>query len=217
MGGLGMKRSFALSLLAAMLAVIPLANQAGASVADLTPPQPIDRQLFLRNDDSANCVHMYLSDENGPDDGNFCAYVIWAPPEVSTFEDNYVTDPDMGAVQLPITLDASKPLTGTIAVGMLHPNDVQLDVYVTLGTTRIGPIHVDTGLYTNSALLGAPPTFPISVAIPAALDKTDIDNVTVSIDWGQEVNAGGSVWLELDDPATSITIPAYDHSFTAGS
>ena len=212
---MSLPRKLLLTATSALLAFTAIGIQAmAASAGPDDPPAPVDRQLFLRNDDDTDCVHIFLSDTDGPDAGNFCAYQAWAPKEVAgEFRDNYFIEEDTNRVKLPITIDASKPLTGTIAIGTVTPNNIQIDVIVTLGGTTLPAKHIDTGAYTGSTLLESAPTFPISIPIPAALDKTDINTATVSIVWGQELNVGGTVWLELDDPATSITIPAYDKSW----
>ncbi|MFN2544417.1 MAG: hypothetical protein ABR600_07590 [Actinomycetota bacterium] len=208
-------RKLRLTLVAAITAILAMAIQTGAALAGPDdPPAKTDHQLFLRNDDSASCLHIYLSDSDGPDAGDSCAWPVWTPPEVADWQDDYPAEADTGEVSLPITIDATKPITGSIAIGTLTPNDVQLDVYVQLDATRLGPYHVDTGPYASSFFLDSAPTVPISIPIPAALDKKDVSSVTVSIVWGQELNVGGSVWLELDAPPTSVTIPAYDKSWT---
>ena len=104
---------FAMTLAASMVAIIALAVQASASVADGdTAPQPVDRNLYLHWD--TDCGAQYLSDENKPDGGEGCSNVL--NPLVATGQysdvEEYPSDPDQTA--LPITLDATRKITGTI-------------------------------------------------------------------------------------------------------
>ena len=188
-----------------------LAAAAGGSAL----PAPVNRTLFLRNSDSANCADYHLSDADGPDAGNGCAKLLGflSPVDaVGPFEDAYPTSDE---VAVPITVDASKPVTGQLAIVSVFPNALQFDIVVKLGNVTLPAKVVDAGVYANSWFLDDAVVFPFSIAIPASLDKKDVDSAEIKVVWHRDVNAAGSTRIELEDPASYFTVPAYDHSFSA--
>ena len=218
-------RRFAAPLVMSLVAVAAMAFHANAQPADAGgPPQPSSEQLFLRWDigPSGACDGpAYLSLKDLPDSGNSCGRALSILGNVpgQTLEDPFTLsmNPDETDVPLPITLDASRPLTGSIAISSIHPNDIKVDVKVTLDGTALPVQHIDAGLYTGSWFVDSQsPSFPFSVQIPASLDKTDVNDVKVEVIWRQLISTPelASAWVELDAPPSSITVPTYDSSWT---
>ncbi|HVM11320.1 MAG TPA: hypothetical protein VM638_02430, partial [Actinomycetota bacterium] len=137
-------------------------------------PAPADTRLFLRYaaEGGTNCGRRYLSTTNGPDPGNSCqstgAHLTLAG---QSFTRDWPADP--AEVALPLTLDASRNITGEININsrflgtagapLASPgNWVTLDVVVRLGDTALTQ-SFDSGLYT-----GATRKFSLNLDIPAS-------------------------------------------------
>ncbi|MFN2544416.1 MAG: hypothetical protein ABR600_07585 [Actinomycetota bacterium] len=218
------RRKLALSLIGAITALMAVAVQAGvASAGADDPPAKVDRNLFLRWDlasDGSCGGPAYLSEDDAADSGNTCgrAFLILANTGALVLEDTFTLSMNPREdVPLPITLDASKPLTGRIAISSVHPNAIKFDLLVTLGSTALPVQHVDAGVYTGSWFLDAQsPSFPVNIAIPASLDKTDVSEVKVEVIWKQAISTPelASAWVELDTPSSVIDVPSYDKSWT---
>jgi hypothetical protein len=170
-------------------------------------PTPIDREVYLRYDGPAGgCGHPYLSDDNGTDPGNSCSNLLQTA-SVAPGEDDYTESWPAEEVALPMTLDASRNLTGTIYLrsNLNEPTWAIVDVEVVLGTQSIRQ-RFDDGLPQASSHR----TFNLNIDIPATLDKTEINSLQVNVHFQQIV---GLVWVELDSPASFINVPAYSASF----
>ena len=188
---------------------IPVAGDVG-----FAEPAPSSRNLYLRY--TAGCGVRYTSETDGPDAGNSCqgqtAILTLAG---QSFTRDFPADP--AEVELPITIDASRNITGqmhinseTLGVGT-PANWVQLDVVVRLGSTSLTQ-SFDSGPYT-----GARTTFTLDLDVPASLDKVDINEASVDLVWHRVIhlpNGAYHTYVELDDPASFVTIPSYTTSFS---
>jgi hypothetical protein len=219
----------AVALLASVAAAAPAVSitspAAGASVSRSATPQlhvtgttgfdtptPTDREIFLRRDgDGTTCGETFISESDGTDGGNGCSFTFGMLAVAGQdFTELYGNTKDQ--VNVPLTLDASRNITGMIAVTSVTPNAISFDVKVTLGTQTLTQSVVGEP-YTGSWFLDAPIEYPVNIDIPASLDRIDASEVSVAITWKQQVNVAGSTWTELEDPASFISIPSYSASF----
>ena len=190
----------------------PSLDLAGSVAFDT--PLATSRDVFLRySGDASTCGQRYISDVDGADGGNGCS-VVASPPIVpqqveGTFASNYG---DTGEIAYPLTIDASRNITGTIAVASVTPNALSFDVRVTLGSQTLTET-VTPPPYVGSWIIDAPIEVPVNIDVPAALDKVDVSAISVSIVWKQWVNVGASTWIEHDAPASFLRLPTYSASF----
>jgi hypothetical protein len=198
-------------VLASAFAIAALATPAMAQ----TTPMPTQRDLFLRNT-SSDCAGYALNEVDGADPGNGCSFIFGSlaglPGFEEAFVETYPLDPEN--TQLPITLDASRPITGQLVISSITPNAYVLDVVVTLGETQLPAFRVDGGAYTGSWFFDGGKSFPLTIPIPPELDKKDITDASVKVIWRRYPVNAVSTWTELDDPPSKITVPAYTESFT---
>lgn len=188
----------------------------------------ITRKLFLRNpaapDDTGGCTTSteILSDEDGTDPGNGCAMVLTttapvaenAPTDPTPDKDLTFTETFVGAkpnVKLPMIINAKKHITGTIAITSLTPvQAAKLDVIVTLNDTALESFSIDPGPTTGTEFFdGDPsPAYDIDIPIPAELNKKAVKSLSLTVQWRQAIDVGGSVWVEMENPASYIQVPA---------
>ncbi|HEX9824424.1 MAG TPA: hypothetical protein VGB51_08560 [Actinomycetota bacterium] len=170
-------------------------------------PAPVDREIYLRYDGPAGgCGHAYLSDEDGADPGNSCSNLLQSLA-VTPGEDDYTESWPAEEVALPITLDASRNLTGSIYLrsNLDEPTWAVVDVEVLLGSQSVRQ-RFDDGLPQASSFR----TFNLNIDIPTSLDKVDINSITVNVHFQTII---GLIWVELDAPASYVNVPAYSASF----
>ena len=176
-----------------------------------TTPASTTRNLYLRHAGGGGvCGERSLTAANGADGGETChefpAAALPIVPNNPYSEDFQTTD--AVAADLPITVDASKNLTGSINVTSATPvNDMQLDVQITLGETTL-PTQSFTSLGTAQ--------FPLNIDIPDTLDKADIESARVLVIWKRMIVGVPAVThshIELESPASHIAIPGYTGSF----
>lgn len=174
-------------------------------------PVPTERDLFFRYDGTADsCGETYISEIDGPDAGNGCTFIFGS---LSLAGEEFVASyaDSRGEVAYPITVDASRSISGTVYIASVTPNAVVFEVRVLLGSEVLST-EVDAGPYAGSWFLGGAQGYDFEIPIPESLDKQDVDVVQVDFVWKRYVNAL-STWMEHDDPASLLTIPAYSASF----
>ncbi|MDQ3991051.1 MAG: hypothetical protein M3245_01905 [Actinomycetota bacterium] len=191
-----------------------------SGVAQFAAPSPTDTSLYLRYAavGANNCGRRYLSEDDGPDPGNSCqstgAHLTLAG---QSFMRDWPADQE---VALPLTIDASRNITGEVNItsriqGNAAPgNWVILDVVVQLNSTRLTQ-SFDSGPFTGSAR-----KFAVDIDIPDSLDKVDATSVQVELIWHRVVHLsqqGVSVihtYAELENPPTFLSVPTYSASFS---
>ena len=182
-------------------------NVAGST--GFATPAKTDRKMFLRRPACANGTtdRMYLSVADGADTSG-CTLLLQTLASTNQFDftETYKTEGETNAITgLPIALDATKPLTGSIAIRGTLPNALVIEVGVQLNDT------IFLGPATFNGSPGATGgDFALSFPLSADLDKIDVTSVKVTVVLKQSV---GLAYTSLDNPASFITIPAYSSSF----
>lgn len=182
----------------------PTVDFAGSVV--FSEPEPTTRTLYLRR---LQCPgDGFLSDTSGPDDGNSCVtFPQWLltplPPE-DDYSDSF---PSRAAIQTPLTVDASRNVTGEINIrgNTDTPNWQVFDVEVRIGSITLPRQRFDD----NTPQLTSSRTLNVDIDIPERLDKTDVERVEVTVYYQQHVGT----WVELDNPESFIHVPAFSDSF----
>ncbi|HVM11557.1 MAG TPA: hypothetical protein VM638_03650 [Actinomycetota bacterium] len=177
-------------------------------------PVPTTRTLYLRwngTPGSTECSmsDAYLADVSGVDPGNGCSGFPGAALTALPGEDDYNNRfPSGEHVKTPITIDASRNITGTITVrGVLNqiPNLAIIDVVVELDEVALRQRFEDAQPTTTSRR-----DLSLNIDIPAELDRKDVSSVTLTVYFQQYLGAG---WTEVENPASSFRLPAYSASF----
>ncbi|HEX9891177.1 MAG TPA: hypothetical protein VGB28_03880 [Actinomycetota bacterium] len=190
-----------------------------------TEPEASTTPLYLRYEalDGNNCGRRYLSETDGPDAGNSCQSTGAHTTLIGT---SFTRDwpADSAEVGLPLTIDASRNITGAVNITSRalsftgNPvgspgNWVTLDVVVRLGTTAL------TQSFDSGPFAGSTHSFTINLDVPASLDKVDVSTVQVDLVWHRVIHLsqqGQSVvhtFAELDNPPTFVSVPTYTASF----
>ncbi len=188
----------------------------GATSSFAAAPTQTTKSLFLRNT-ASGCSGKALTAVNGANAGNGCTNLIGSlsyVPGLGYVTTNTYSTLDDAAAKLPITVDASKPLTGQLSISTQNPTQYKVDVTVTMNDVRLPTVTVDSGMMTNIYFTSGKGTaFPFSIAIPAELDKVDVTSVSVEL----KETYLGAAWIELNNPASFLTIPAWSGSFGTGA
>jgi hypothetical protein len=192
-----------------------------AGTTGFVTPVPTERDVFIRNTSGTdNCFdpgQMYLGDSDGPDSGNGCSFTFGTLSATGLEEFSEVYELRPGAVALPLTLDASRNIEGQLSIVSVTPNAYIADVTVTINGQALPKQTIDPGPAVYNWLLDGGTAHPLSIDIPDSLDKVDVTTASVTVTWRRQLNVAGSVWTELEDPASFLTIPAYSQSFAPGS
>jgi hypothetical protein len=219
-----------ISIASAILVALAMAAPVGAQLASprrAVRYKAINRTMYLRNvgapDDTGSCSFddEFLSDKDGPDAGNGCAFLLSSsapatdatgdPLETGAFDFTEVWPAQAPNVKLPFIANAKKHITGKIAISSVLPLQAsKLDVVVTLNGKALPAFKIDTGAKPGDHFFsGSPaPSYDVNIPIPASFNKKSIKSLSLAVSWRQTVNAGGSTWVEMDNPASYITIPA---------
>lgn len=204
--------TFHIAAPAAVSLVLLFSLLAGSAAAAPTAAQT---RLYLRYDDGASttCGGRYLSTTDGQDGaGEDCQ----SQTAITTFAgqtsaQEWVAD---ARAALPITVDASRHLTGELTVETMTSgafdapaNWAELDVVVTLNNTALPKATLSSGgVYQEGKK-----KFTFSVDVPDSLDKVAVTAARIDVTWKRVVHAP-SVYhasISQDDPASFFTIPSY--------
>lgn len=169
---------------------------------------PANVNFYLRAADcTADVFSLSILDEEG--DGTCGSLENGAAQEVyAATGDPYIEQLWIAADGLPLTIDATKPLTGKIYVEpyLVSAGEATLDV--TLTATLNGEA-VEIGKASSSYMV-TPATDTYEVAfeidVPTTLDKQQITSLELhTVSRGQ---APGHGYYEMEDPASFFTMPA---------
>ncbi|HEX2057358.1 MAG TPA: hypothetical protein VHI71_03230 [Actinomycetota bacterium] len=189
------------------------------------PPAPapvqVDQKFYLRRDGcNTDADNARLSLEDGVDEGNLCGWLesgLINEVLIESGAEAPVSDPWTMADGLPLTLDASKPIKGSINVRSSFLNaapdnglaaglaTLQVDLVGMSGgeEVAIGTASVDYEVTPAASAY----TVDFEIAPEAALDKKVFEAVTlVTTIRGP---AAGHGLYELDDPASTVTFPTW--------
>lgn len=179
----------------------------------------VDQKFFVRRDDCAgDADNPHLSITDGPDGGNGCGGTVdGLPNEVIGQVDVPATETFPATDGVPFVLDASKDITGSLTYDAFHgdsTNPVGLgagvhDVEILLtGTAAGSSVEVGTASGTYTATPGTDQyTVTFTIKPDAALDKASFETLELTT----TVHGAGffAQFLELDDPASFVTIPTW--------
>lgn len=183
----------------------PTINVAGLAAFDT--PVPTERQLFLRREECSTTAG-FLSDSGGTNAGNACeGFPAFGLVAAGAIDYSHVFPATEEEVQLPITVDASRNLTGQINFrsNTDTPAWQHFDVEIRLGDTALPMQSVNDGTPQTTSFR----TINLNVPIPQSLDKVDVNEISVTVFYRRST----ATWVELVSPASSFEIPAYTASF----
>ncbi|HVM11555.1 MAG TPA: hypothetical protein VM638_03640 [Actinomycetota bacterium] len=174
-------------------------------------PVPTGRNLYLRwdgTDDS--CGATYLSDNNGPDEGNGCAFVAGIA-SVTPDEDDFTVSYSSGAeVATPITIDATRRITGTMGYVHAAPDAPIFDIEVLFDDQVVGRQRYNPGPQVG---LFARRQFNLDIPIPQSWHQKDVSSVTLNWHFQQSLSVA-STWVEHENPVSFMRLPTYSASFS---
>lgn len=180
-------------------------------------PEQDERTFFLRRSTcmSGNDDARLALEPGGATEVNGCSFLAQPANEVLIATDAGLSTQYAAAEGLPLTLDASRPLGGSIQV----TNGVGV---VTVETTLRGVV---AGVPGEQVLLSSSATYtgtvlgsralPVTGTLPAALDKKDLTSLTLDIRV-RGVNAQGGA-VDNRNGVSRLVLPVWSGSFAAPS
>jgi hypothetical protein len=178
----------------------------------------VDQKFFLRDTDGCDSGENLLSVTDGPDSG--CWYVDSGPLYDAIVGAGLLTPADLGQTWsamdgVPVTLDATKPITGEISTssgtcvvdGGCSPAQLGggvaiLDVWVFADGEEIG-----TFSETFPVTPAGSHTSAIEIKLDPSLDKVKVNEISV-LTYLHGAAVGHGV-IELENPASFITLPTW--------
>ena len=221
-----MKKTLIAALSACLVASAFAAPALAARKKPKKPKKPIpvqlDQKFFLRDSDGCDSGENLLSLKDGEDSG--CWYVDSGPLYDVVVEAGLLTPADLGqtwaAVDgVPVTLDATKPITGEISTSsgtcvvdggcspaQLGAGQATLDVVV---FADIAGEEKEIGAFTESFVVtpAGPHTSKIEIPIDPTLDKVQATGIKV-LTYLHGAAMGHGI-IELEAPASFITVPTW--------
>jgi len=216
-----MRKLLVLGLVAGLIFNLMGPVQAGKKKKKKKKPVAVEQQFFLH--DNACDEENTLSLQDGPD--NSCWYVDTGPAYTAFEQAGLLTREDLGqswsAIEaVPLTLDTSKPITGEISTSSgkclvdgapcspagLGAGQATLEVYI-FGEKDGEEIELGTFAEDFVIAPGDVHTSTIEIEIDAALEKAQLATLRV-LTFLHGAAVGHGV-IELEDPASFVTIPSF--------
>lgn len=178
-----------------------------APIAAQSKPAAKGLKLFLRWDDdgSGGCGATYLSVQDAADGGNGCAFTFQAAQEVLTAAGvGPLTHEWPGLLPKPVKVLAGKA-TGSFTVRAYAAAQSTLELELR-ATTSSGSVTI--GTFTSApfnATRNLPAMIDFELPIPKSLVNKKVESFSLSTTFR---GVGAQTYIELDNPAAFITIPA---------